>query len=141
MQFLLKKIQNRELQDTTLLTRQRALRSLCDYLHDPEHIAVCIDHDVPKSLQTLLTDADPFCRYKSAECLFVLACNFNGRKSIVDNNIIPTLAILFDDQVVQARINAHKTVEMVSELPYGMNLDSIRFDYFFYVFLFDLYIL
>lgn len=112
------------------MTRQRALRSLCDYLHDPEHIAVCIDHEVPKSLQTLLTDADPFCRYKSAECLFVLACNYNGRKAIVENNIIPTLAILFDDEVVQARINAHKTVEMVSELPYGaeaiINLKLIK---------------
>ena len=32
-------IQNRELKDPELITRQRALRTLCDYLHDPEHIA------------------------------------------------------------------------------------------------------
>ena len=30
---------NRELNDSTLLIRQRAVMSLCDYLHDPEHIA------------------------------------------------------------------------------------------------------
>ena len=31
-------LQDRELNDETLLTRQRAVRSLCDHLHDPEHI-------------------------------------------------------------------------------------------------------
>jgi len=35
--------QNRELNDEVLLTRQRAVMSLCDYLHDPEHIAAAID--------------------------------------------------------------------------------------------------
>ena len=33
------KTQDRELNDETLLVRQRAVMSLCDYLHDPEHIA------------------------------------------------------------------------------------------------------
>ena len=37
----------------------------------------------------------------------------------MEHAIIPTLAILFDDKEVTARKNAHKTVEMVSELPYG----------------------
>ena len=32
-------LQNRELKDKELITRQRALMTLCDYLHDPEHIA------------------------------------------------------------------------------------------------------
>lgn len=35
--------QNRELNDDVLLTRQRAVMSLCDYLHDPEHISAAID--------------------------------------------------------------------------------------------------
>lgn len=33
---------NRELQDSNLLLRQRAVMSLCDYIHDPEHIASAI---------------------------------------------------------------------------------------------------
>ena len=39
--FIIKKFsyKNRELNDSTLLIRQRAVMSLCDYLHDPEHIA------------------------------------------------------------------------------------------------------
>ena len=35
--------QKRELNDEVLLMRQQALMSLCDYLHDPEHIAAAID--------------------------------------------------------------------------------------------------
>ena len=33
---------NRELNDDTLLTRQRSLMSLCDYLHDPEHVTSAV---------------------------------------------------------------------------------------------------
>jgi hypothetical protein len=36
-------LKNVELMDMEkLVTRQRALRSLCDYLHDPEHISTAI---------------------------------------------------------------------------------------------------
>ena len=119
---------NRELSDKdSLLTRQRALRSLCDYLHDPEHIAVCIDEGVPKSLETLLADADSFCRYKSAECLYVLSCNYNGRRAIVEQGIIKQLSTLFSDPENMARKNSHMTVEMVAELPFGaQNIVDLR---------------
>lgn len=115
---------------------------MCDYLHDPEHIASCITEEIPISLKKLLSDKDAFCRYKSAECLFVLSCNkkcskvisliskylkkswskkgnSNGRKAIVASEIIHTLSILFDDQEPMARKNAHRAVEMVSEVPFG----------------------
>lgn len=119
---------NRELNDeSSLLIRQRALRSLCDYLHDPEHIVVCINQGIPESLKALLADSDEFCRYKAAECLFVLSCNFNGRKAIVEQGIVNQLSALFNDNENMSRKNAHKTIEMVSELPYGAeNIISLR---------------
>ncbi len=119
---------NRELNDNeSLLNRQRALRSLCDYLHDPEHIAVCIEEGIPRSLEILLSDADSFCRYKSAECLYVLSCNFNGRKAIVEQGVIKKLSVLFNDTDNMARKNSHMTVEMISELPFGaQNIVDLR---------------
>lgn len=122
---------NRELNDKqSLINRQRALRSLCDYLHDPEHIAVCIEQGIPGSLKNLLNDPDAFCRYKSAECLYVLSCNYNGRKAIVEQGIIKQISALFNDSENMARKNAHKTVEMISELPFGaqniVNLQLIK---------------
>lgn len=110
---------NRELNDKELLNRQRALRSLCDYLHDPEHITVCIEEGVPASLNKLLNDPDNFCRFKSAECLYVLSCNHKGRQAIVEQGIIKQLSHLFNDAENMARKNSHQTVEMISELPFG----------------------
>ena len=46
-----------------LLTRQRALMSLCDYLHDPEHIAEALRVGIAKSLKGLLTDEDSTVRF------------------------------------------------------------------------------
>lgn len=119
---------NRELNDKeSLLNRQRALRSLCDYLHDPEHITVCIEEGIPNSLKNLLNDSDNFCRYKAAECLYVLSCNYNGRKSIVEQGIIKQLSNLFNDKENMARNNSHKTIEMLSELPFGaQNIVDLR---------------
>lgn len=34
--------QNRQLQDDTLITRQRALNALCDVLHNPEHVSAAL---------------------------------------------------------------------------------------------------
>jgi hypothetical protein len=51
--------------------------------------------------------------------------NFNGRKAIVEEGIIHNLSILFDDKEDMARKNAHKTVEMVSELVFGKKLFTV----------------
>ena len=41
--------QKRELKDTILLVRQRAVMPLCDHLHDPEHIAEALRVDMSTS--------------------------------------------------------------------------------------------
>ncbi len=69
------------------------MRSLCDYLHDPEHILPCLEEgyffqnisfkinlqyflDIPSTLLDLLEDKDQFCRLKSAECYYVIASKY-----------------------------------------------------------------
>lgn len=55
--------------------------------------------------------------------------NSNGRKAIIDEKIIPVLAQLFEDEEVMARKNSHKTIEMISELPFGKSFSCImKFD-------------
>ncbi|KAJ7375789.1 Radial spoke head 14 [Desmophyllum pertusum] len=74
---------NRELNSPDLLTRQRALMSLCDVMHNPEHISegLNVGHAV-------------------------------GRDAFVDHKMIVPLSELFDDNVYQARRNAHRAIEM-----------------------------
>ncbi len=110
---------NRELNDDTLLTRQRAVMSLCDYLHDPEHIATALREGIVESLKALLKDEDITVRQKSTECLFVLAGHAIGRDAFLTNQVIVPLAKLFDDLEDIARLNAHKAIEMISETPLG----------------------
>ncbi|KAK3104197.1 hypothetical protein FSP39_025204 [Pinctada imbricata] len=110
---------NRELNDSTLLIRQRAVMSLCDYLHDPEHIAEALRVGIAESLKKLLTDADLTVRQKATECLFVIGGHAVGRDAFLENQIITPVSKLFDDKEDIARKNAHKAVEMISETPLG----------------------
>ncbi|KAK2568148.1 Radial spoke head 14-like protein [Acropora cervicornis] len=81
---------NRELNSSELLTRQRALMSLCDVMHNPEKIseALRVGHAV-------------------------------GRDAFLDHDIIVPLSQLFDDNVYQARRNAHKAIEMCVHMSPG----------------------
>ncbi|CAF0974035.1 unnamed protein product [Rotaria sordida] len=118
---------NRELKSDDLLLRQRAVRSLCDYLHDPEHILPCLDEDIPATLLELLKDNDQFCRLKAAECYYVIAGHAIGRQAMLACNVIPRLAELFNDKEPSVRRNAHKAVSMYSEAPPGaQNLIELR---------------
>lgn len=106
---------NRELNDDTLLTRQRAVMSLCDYLHDPEHISSAVKEGIVESLKILLCDNDVTVRQKSTECLYVIASHAIGRQAIVTYDVIKPLAKLFNDPEDIVRLNAHRAIEMVSE--------------------------
>lgn len=110
---------NRELKDTNLLVRQRALMALCEHLHDPEHIAEALRVGIATSLKNLLTDSDLTVRQKSTECLYVLGTHAIGRDAFLEQCIIPPVAKLFDDKEDIARKNAHMAIEMVSETPPG----------------------
>ncbi|XP_050407994.1 radial spoke head 14 homolog [Patella vulgata] len=110
---------NKELQNDTLLTRQRAVMSLCDHLHDPEHIATALREGIAESLKKLLCDPDITVRQKSTECLFVIAGHAIGRDAFLDHEIIKPVSNLFNDSEDIARKNAHKALEMISETPQG----------------------
>ncbi|PIK34347.1 hypothetical protein BSL78_28834 [Apostichopus japonicus] len=110
---------NRELQDEELITRQRALMTLCDHLHDPEHIVEALRLGVVESLKALLTDSDGTVRHKATEVLYIIAGHNVGRDAFLDYSIIPPLAKLFDDDLDIVRRNSHMAIEMVSEFAPG----------------------
>ncbi|XP_071120309.1 radial spoke head 14 homolog [Mytilus galloprovincialis] len=110
---------NRELNDSTLLVRQRAVMSLCDYLHDPEHIAEALAIGTAESLKKLLSDTDLTVRQKATECLFVIGGHAIGRDSFLAQGIVEPVSKLFDDKEDVARRNAHQAIEMISETPLG----------------------
>ncbi|XP_028393946.1 radial spoke head 14 homolog [Dendronephthya gigantea] len=112
---------NRELNGNDILTKHRALMSLCDILHDPENISQALRVGVVSSLKDLLADVDSTVRHKTTEALFIIAGHASGRDAFLDQQIIPPLSKLFDDTVYESRSNSHKAIEMLSHTSNGQN--------------------
>ncbi|XP_041459828.1 radial spoke head 14 homolog [Lytechinus variegatus] len=106
---------NRELKDPELITRQRALRTLCDCLHDPENIAEALKVGVAESLKALLSDQDGTVRHKTTEALYIISGHNIGRDAFIEFSIIFPLSKLFDDELDIVRRNAHMAMEMLTE--------------------------
>ncbi|XP_065072284.1 radial spoke head 14 homolog [Rhopilema esculentum] len=110
---------NKELNDDTLIVRQRALVALCDVLHNPEHISESIRVGIITSLKKLLKDADPTVRIKTTEALHVMAGHAIGRDAILEHKVVLPLSKLFDDEVYKARRQSHMAILMVTQSPPG----------------------
>ncbi|RDD44693.1 Radial spoke head 14-like protein [Trichoplax sp. H2] len=110
---------NRELNSATLITRQRALMALCDVMHNAEHICSALRVGIVASLRRLLSDTNPVVRMKTTEVLFIMAGHAVGRTAFLENYIIIPLAKLFDDEVYDVRLNAHKAIQMSTQSPPG----------------------
>ncbi|KAL5110376.1 hypothetical protein TcWFU_005292 [Taenia crassiceps] len=103
-----------ELRADDLLTRQRAIRTLCDYLHDPEHIAEAVRGGIVLHLKRLLRDPDVPCRATAAECFIVLNRHPIGRKAFIDAKVYEVMRLLFSlYEPNLVRLNAHRSIELV----------------------------
>ncbi|KAH8874895.1 Radial spoke head 14 like [Schistosoma japonicum] len=121
---------NRELKDIDILTRQRAVKALSDYLHDPEHIAEAINEGnhiiiesiieilyigVICSLSVLLKDPDISCRAYTTECFVIICQHAIGRTAALAHNILESFKPLTDfNQPDVIRLNIHKAIELLT---------------------------
>ncbi|TNN12776.1 Radial spoke head 14 isoform 3 [Schistosoma japonicum] len=121
---------NRELKDIDILTRQRAVKALSDYLHDPEHIAEAINEGnhiiiesiieilyigVICSLSVLLKDPDISCRAYTTECFVIICQHAIGRTAALAHNILESFKPLTDfSQPDVIRLNIHKAIELLT---------------------------
>ncbi|GAB1610854.1 radial spoke head 14 homolog [Argonauta hians] len=107
----------RELKSMVLLTRQRALKALSNILHDPEYIAGSIKIGITNSLRELLYDRDVHVKQLAVECIRIIASYAIGRAALVKLELVQPLASLFDDQSFKVRLEAHKTMVMLTSSP------------------------
>ncbi|XP_061417254.1 radial spoke head 14 homolog [Lethenteron reissneri] len=109
----------RELQGPELLTRQRALMALCDLVHEPEMAYEAVRVGCLECLRSLLVDEDATVRCKTTEALSIMVSHSITRTMFLSMDLILPLSHLFDDDVDICRLNTHKTLEMLSEIPHG----------------------
>ncbi|RXM95778.1 Radial spoke head 14-like [Acipenser ruthenus] len=108
---------NEELQNPELITRQRALMSLCDLVHDPEIALEAMRLGCLESLKRLLGDVDSTVRMKTTEIFYRLTTHNVGRIAFLKSDVILPLSQLFDEPVDVCRKNMHMAIEMMSEFP------------------------
>ncbi|KAM5238982.1 radial spoke head 14 homolog [Ctenodactylus gundi] len=110
---------NKELQSEDLLTRQKALMSLCDLMHDPEYVYEAINIGCLESLTALLKDTDTLVRIKTTEVLYIMATHNMGRTSFLEHDVILDLSFLLNDPHSACRENLHKVYQQLAQLPSG----------------------
>lgn len=103
----------------SLLTRQRALRTLCDYLKDPEHIVDSVHEGMIPTLLRLLQDQDFFVREKATECFTVFASHSIGRQRMCEDSAMTGLFRLANDPDELVRFNLYMAVKLLAEFPVG----------------------
>ncbi|XP_048855882.1 radial spoke head 14 homolog [Brienomyrus brachyistius] len=111
----------RQLQDTRLLTRQRALAALCDLVHDPERAYEVTEAGCLEKLKALLQDEDTAVRVKTTEILHLLANHHVSRLAFLEHHVVVSLSDLLDDPVLSCRRNVHQALQVVARFPAGAN--------------------
>ncbi|XP_023690236.1 radial spoke head 14 homolog isoform X2 [Paramormyrops kingsleyae] len=110
-----------QLQDTRLLTRQRALAVLCDLVHDPERAYEVTEAGCLGKLKALLQDKDTTVRVKTTEILHLLANHLVSRLAFLEHHVVVSLSDLLDDPVPACRRNVHRALQVVAQFPAGAN--------------------
>lgn len=105
---------NRELRDKQLLTRQRALMTLSDKLHNPEHVAEAISVGVITNILRLLKDQDVTVREKATECTYIISSHAIGKKALLRTSGTRAVSNLYDDCAAIVRIFAHRTMGRIA---------------------------
>ena len=85
---------NRELNGGDLLTKHRALMSLCDIFHDPKNMCQALQVGIVSSLKRLLADIDATVRHKTTEVLYIISGHASGRDAFLEHKIITPLSNL-----------------------------------------------
>ncbi|XP_056889806.1 radial spoke head 14 homolog [Takifugu flavidus] len=108
-----------ELQQPQEERRLPALASLCDLLHDPEHIHQTLNGGFLIQLKVLLQDEDPSVRTKVCELLHIISSHNIGRQALLVCSLLPPLCQLLDDSWSPCRRNVYQVLNRLCLLPAG----------------------
>lgn len=100
-----------QVQSETLKVRQNALAVLCDEMHDPQAVAGCIEAGVmPLLAQYVPRDADELTRERASKALSFLALDANGRRAMLQDNVVTAIMPALDDRDVMVRRNVYEAL-------------------------------
>ncbi|KAJ3217998.1 Radial spoke head 14 [Dinochytrium kinnereticum] len=97
-----------EVEDSTLIVRQKSLVFLANLFHNPENVSQGLQEGIVMKLTQMLIEKDLTIKQKATECLSIIAGHAVGRASLVENNTLVSLSKLFDDENDLVRKNLHE---------------------------------
>ncbi|XP_073321904.1 radial spoke head 14 homolog [Pagrus major] len=110
-----------ELQQPQAERRLRALRSLCDLMHDPERLHQTVRGGFLEQLKVLLKDEDASVRRETCELLLLLSRKYTASEALLSSSLLPPLSQLLDDSSYSCRRSVHRVVNQLSVWISGAN--------------------
>ena len=105
--------------DTKLITK--VLKEINEDFHQADKINFALQSDILNELVKCFKQRDMVIRELASSAVRKVACTEMGRKTIVESKLIPVVANLFDDTVMQIRANAYNCLINVAGFTYGID--------------------
>jgi len=100
------------------------LKEINEEFHQGDKLSIALDQsDVLEELARCFDEEDAVIRELASRAIIKVAGTEKGRYILVDEEIVPRIKDLFNDEVVQIRANAYLAMIQVAEFTYGV--DSI----------------
>ncbi|KAK7933622.1 hypothetical protein WMY93_004518 [Mugilogobius chulae] len=111
-----------ELQKPEPEDKMRALNSLCDLLHDPEHLYQTVRSGLLETLNPLLRDPDSTVRTRTCDLLRQVAAHSIGCRALLLPSLVASLSLLLDDPHSGCRVAVHRILNLLALLPSGADV-------------------
>lgn len=105
--------------DTKLITK--VLKEINEDFHQADKINFALNSDILTELIKCFKERDMVIRELASSAVRKVACTEVGRKTIVESKLIPVIASLFDDSIMQIRANAYHALINVAQYTYGID--------------------
>ena len=118
----LEKITRQMAQNDNVL-RTKILKEINEEFHQGDKLNAALDSEVLYELARCFDEEDVTIRELASRAVIKVAGTEKGRYILIEDELIPRVKELFDDEVVQIRANGYLTMINISEFTFGV--DSI----------------
>ena len=103
--------------------RTKILKEINEEFHQGDKLNAALDSEVLNELARCFDEEDVTIRELASRAVIKVAGTEKGRYILIEDELIPRVKELFDDEVVQIRANGYLTMINISEFTFGV--DSI----------------
>jgi hypothetical protein len=108
---------------TDNILRTKILKEVNEEFHQGDKLNAALESEVLQELVRCFEEKDNVIRELASRAFIKIAGTEKGRIILIEDEIVPSIRHLFDDEVIQIRANAYKAMINIAEFTFG--IDSI----------------